>query len=438
MNRKTIQQLMSILLICGISFLSHKAAAEPLELLEGKVLLGAEARVRFEYFDDTDFTSADDQREFVLTRVRPYIELRPHQAVSIFFEPQFTGAWGESGLSLTSVNPGTDGTTAATSGALNDPALGVHQAYLAYQPVDWFWLKAGRQELIYGDELLLGAVAWHNVGRSFDALKLRFKTDPTWVDLFVSFLSDAESGQARGVPTGSLGDAYLFGLYSSTDFGPIMEAFDIYALYLFDDTSNPRPFNFATMGARLKSKPSSVDYRLEATGQFGKAVRSGLNANQRDWQANAELGYTLASLRSLRFAVEGFLASENYMQLFPTAHKWLGYLDLFSRRNVMGGILHISAKPSQRWFVKLDTHAIFRMKNSSGLFRLNGVTPIGATGPSASHFAGIESDLTLKFSPVELLSFQTGFSAFVPTGFIKTNVGSEVPLFGYLQGEVKF
>ncbi len=67
------------------------------------------------------------------------------------------------------------GSIAGTSGGLaNDLNLGLHQAYLEFS--HWIWNrlegKIGRQELNYGNQRLLGAVGWHNVGRSFDGGKL--------------------------------------------------------------------------------------------------------------------------------------------------------------------------------------------------------------------------------------------------------------------------
>lgn len=428
---------LGIALTCSCAFLfliSPNVEAKKLELADGKLLIGAQVRFRYEHFDDTDFVGANDRRDFVLTRIRPDVEYRPHEQIVLFFQPQFTAGWGETGLSQSSVNAATDGSTAATSGALDDPDLGVHQGYLIYAPSDWFAMKLGRQELIYGDHLLVGNVDWNNVARSFDAAKLIFTHDQGWVDLFWSLLSDAESGQARGVATGSSGDAHFMGVYSSLDFGRFLRALDLYALYRLDMTASPDPHNYVTAGLRIQSKPNNWDYRIEGTGQFGKQT----GANQRDWQFDVEGGVTFESLYQFRIGLEGFISSLNYNQLFPTAHKWLGFIDLFGRRNIMGGVLHLSAKPAPKWLLKLDAHTMFRAKTSAGLFRLNGVTPIGAVGPSSSHFAGEEIDLTAVYKPLDLLSFKAGFSVFLPAGFIKSNVGSELPLFGYLQTKVAF
>ena len=45
-------------------------------------------------------------------------------------------------------------------------------------------LKVGRQELSYGDERLVGAFDWNNIGRVFDAAKLRWQNPWFGADFF--------------------------------------------------------------------------------------------------------------------------------------------------------------------------------------------------------------------------------------------------------------
>src|SRR6185295_11046498 len=47
-------------------------------------------------------------------------------------------------------------------------------------------LKVGRQELSYGDERLVGAFAWNNIGRVFDAAKVRWQNAWFGADFFTS------------------------------------------------------------------------------------------------------------------------------------------------------------------------------------------------------------------------------------------------------------
>ena len=49
--------------------------------------------------------------------------------------------------------------------------------------------------------------------------------------------------------------------------------------------------------------------------------------------------------------------SEAWNQLFPTAHKFLGLMDVFgARANAISGVLHLSAKATKALTSKLDGH----------------------------------------------------------------------------------
>src|SRR5690606_22845165 len=67
-------------------------------------------------------------------------------------------------------------------------------------------LRLGRQELAYGNERLVGAVGWSNVGRSFDAALLRLRDDRVAADLFAAQLVS---------PAVYDGAQHLVGLYTT-------------------------------------------------------------------------------------------------------------------------------------------------------------------------------------------------------------------------------
>src|SRR6185295_1993964 len=75
-------------------------------------------------------------------------------------------------------------------------ALDLHQAYVILGNHKEFPVshKVGRQEFIYGDERLIGAFGWNNVGRVFDAAKLRWQNSLFGVDAFTSRVVIPEDG----------------------------------------------------------------------------------------------------------------------------------------------------------------------------------------------------------------------------------------------------
>ena len=82
--------------------------------------------------------------------------------------------------------PGTGG----RSGPEQDGPVDLHQAYVTVGNHKEFPspLKVGRRELSYGDERLVGAFAWNNIGRVFDAVKLRWQNSWFAADAFTSKL----------------------------------------------------------------------------------------------------------------------------------------------------------------------------------------------------------------------------------------------------------
>ncbi|MBF0106899.1 MAG: alginate export family protein [Deltaproteobacteria bacterium] len=434
-----MQKITTLLCVVCLALVAQSAVAG-FKLADDKITIGLNARIRYEFFNNTDFTTTtNDTRDYFLTRLRPTFSFLPHEQVEVVFEPQFTGGWGEIlGTSQTSVNAAS---AASSSGNLDDPTLGVHQGYLKYKPTDWYEMTLGRQVLAYGDQVLIGAVDWNNTGRSFDAFKSRFSGENFWIDAVYTLLSDTESSAGRGACAApcTFGDHHFGGVYASINAAEWLKELDFYAFYRFDSVGQPpRAHNYAIAGTRLKGATGIFDYRFETTAEYGKSTISGANNNQRDWQTDAELGVTFKEAANFRIGVEALAASKNFIQMFPTAHKWLGYVDLFGRRNIMSGVLRLSAKPSEKWLMTLDAHTIMRYSNTLGLYALNGTTAIGAVGTSTSKFGGEEIDLTASFKPLDILSFDMGLGTFLPMGFVKTNVGNDPTLFGYLQTGVRF
>ncbi|MBI1955771.1 MAG: alginate export family protein, partial [Acidobacteria bacterium] len=156
-----------------------------------RVAWGAEIRLRPE--SRSDFSEKNALNNFILQRIRLNARLRLTDAVTGLAQLQDSRLWGQE-ISPTS----------------NESNMDLHQAYLQ---VDRFLaphlsLRLGRQELIYGNERLVGAFNWDNVGRSFDAVKLAY-AEPQWTtDFFFSRLNDRRNA-GRGD-----GSQDLLGLYT--------------------------------------------------------------------------------------------------------------------------------------------------------------------------------------------------------------------------------
>jgi hypothetical protein len=119
-----------------------------------------------------------------------------------------------------------------------------------------------------------------------------------------------------------------------------------------------------------------VDYRAEAGVQFGsKPVVPTLAALTPDsrsklgYQLDAEVG--VSPIKPLRIGVEGAFASgddlgtgdkdEGYNELFPTAHKVLGLMDVIGpRTNILTAVLHLKYAIVEPLTLSVDGHFFSR------------------------------------------------------------------------------
>lgn len=109
-------------------------------------------RVRSEV-DMRDFNHRTAANTYTLLRTRLGFEAIPLENVRVFIQARDSRVFGEEPHTLA-----------------NFRNLDLHQGYVEIKKLftDELTLRLGRQELAYANERLIGAVGWHNVGRSFD------------------------------------------------------------------------------------------------------------------------------------------------------------------------------------------------------------------------------------------------------------------------------
>src|SRR5688572_10297136 len=230
-----------------------KPVEEPLlSFFGGKVVFDVQERVRWE-IRENNFDFNDDIRSltddnWVLQRFRLGLMLKPTDWLKIYAQTQDSREW----LSDRADIPG-------LLGAEGDDPFDLRQAYIEIgntKEIPW-GIKVGRQILSYGDERLIGAFDWNNIGRTFDAVKLSYKTPTWWVDAFASTVavphregynqSDLFSGNETER------EQVFSGIYFSTT-ALEFQTTDLYALHLHEELALTST-NFVTLGMRLKSKP---------------------------------------------------------------------------------------------------------------------------------------------------------------------------------------
>jgi hypothetical protein len=384
-------------------------------------------------------------------------------------------------------------------GAEGDDTFDLRQAYIEIaNPAECPWgVKIGRQELSYGDERLVGAFDWNNFSRTFDAVKLRYDDKPRkfWVDAFGARVVNIQEFGPRGNYgtqfNSSDGNDNFAGLYAGTS-RLSFQTTEAYWFYRNKSDNNPRYVDNATptantaraydikqeiytVGLRMKSTPGQLqgfDYELEGAYQWGRdggrmtnsfPNAGGVMLDHHAFAVEAKAGYSWTNCpMTPRIGMEYDVASgdksqndnsdESFLNLFPTNHKFYGYMDLFAWKNLHDVSGQLKFTPYQdkqaAWknvTVQIDYHAFWLYTNEDAWYRANGVATIrtpNAAGRNADTFVGSELDLTVGYAPLKWVKLQAGYSHFFAGGYVRDTAagaaGGDDANFGYLQTVISF
>ena len=367
----------------------------------------------------------------------------------------------------------------------SDGPVDLHQAFLTWGNLKEFpvTLKVGRQEFSYGDERVIGAFGWSQVGRVFDAAKLRWQNSWFGVDAFSGRVVVPDDNNFN-----TSNDYEQFsGLYFNTakvpknglEFYLLARNVSPQAITLFSPAITPSPYNptardVYTVGTRLKSATNAwghFDYTVEAMGQFGNWKRSntGIRPNERDehraYAGSGNLGYTFADTAGKpRLAVEySYGSGDNdpndgqhgtFDNLFPTNHKFYGYQDLASLQNLSDLRLISTIKPHPRLSLALEGHLFWLASTSDRFYNVGGVARAGTgttgnpgsgTGyglnPTYGSFVGSELDLIAGFSLNKAAQLEAGYAHFFRGDYITDTfhiAGSQDADWLYAQLQLRF
>lgn len=371
--------------------------------------------------EDHQYTDLARVRSFGILRARMEFAIKPpEEDWSVFIQPQFSKVYGERYFSGTST---TANQAVNSSGNTADTPVMFHQAFFNYKPTKQLQFNVGREELSYGNELILGKLNWGNVGRSFDTIRMKYSNDYLWSDLFVAKVVDTNTNIATAQ---NRGDRDLYGSYSSTTKLPFIDTADFYFLYLKDRdvTSN---YNIFTAGTRLLTKVKKADFRVEANRQSVDTESS---------QIDGEIGFTFDEQKKFRMAVAGMIAEADYEHYYPGWHGWLGYADLLGRKNIKSAIIHTSYQATEKLNLLLSAHRFWRVDTNAPAYKTNTAGNWG-TKSNASDL-GTEIDLTVAYKIEKGPQIRAGVSHYFLGQYFTDQYINKNPWFSYLEMEVRF
>ncbi len=341
---------------------------------------------------------------------------------------------------------GQNGTGADLSGTLNNGLnVDVHQAYLW---VNHLWsgglgLQAGRFEVNLGSQRVFGAVGWQNVGRSWEGLHT------WWSGKSVAVHGYWLKRRELNSPTENNDFTIVGGNLAAPEIG--------LQVFVFLENDNNRfvageitpvdALNRVSAGLYAKRTFGAVDIEANGVYQFGtqrivdpQAIP--LMAGEQDiaaFLATFEIGVTVAPEAKARLAAAVDFASGDddptdnefsaYNNLYYTGHKFRGFMDYFLASNPEGLIdliLRGSVAPAPKWMLKTDLHLFQTVED---------YTVSGSTETSTS--VGTEIDITLVTTSIPGFTWQTGFSAFLPSEDF-AGPDADPGIWVYLMGIVSF
>jgi len=397
-------------------------------------VISGEIRVRPEYRQNFDLDGTKDDRDFAtLSRIRLAVSVLPVKDLTALVQIEDSRQWGSEASTIA-----------------NEKNIDLHQGYLKAEhllsdsfPVS---IQAGRFEMIYGDERLIGNFGWNNVGQSFDGGRASFSLASAGsIDLFTVKIH--ESPLRKGDPE----DADLQGIYYRRPADGAVPALDLYLLRSADDRINPSELpgqsgrtDIRTLGGRIAGTWSGFTAKFEAAAQTGDKNGDAHRASA--FAAYVEQAFPVAGSSSgigLGYVAasgdaEADGKSREFDNLYPTNHPLYGYMDLFGWRNVRNPYVRLWTKLMAGAAVTLDLHRFDLAEEKGAWKNALGVT-LGrdATGKSGSH-VGDEVDFVVTFPIKQKLSAQVGVARFWPGELARSVRGRDKQNWAYLMLTLPF
>ncbi|MBC8166468.1 MAG: alginate export family protein [Bryobacteraceae bacterium] len=430
--------LLAAMVIGGVSLL--RAAEAPLPKAPDSPLadvnaqlpawlrFSGELRARGEGFLSNRFVNGNDDL-YLLQRVRLALDVRLSPWLRFYVQGQ------DSRVSFTD--------RVAAAPPLQDSA-DLRQAYVQFGSREsrWLDLTAGRQELAFGEERLVGGGNWGNVARSFDALKLGLHHRKTRVDIFASSVVTARDHRFDRHIAGD----NLHGIYGQLGSWIPQSTIEPYLLWrlapsVLSETKGPGRLDTKTLGLRWAGQvPGKSEYAFEAAAQTG----SWGSDTMRAWAVFGRFGHEFSGLGfNPRLRLELNRASGDHRPddghhgtfdvLYPTPHDKYGLTDQVGWKNInhIGFIAEI--KPRASLVLQSRAHDWWLASARDGLYNAGGTLLVrDTTGRSGSH-VGKELDFQVIWSPNKHVGIAGGLGHLFPGEFLTRTTPGRGYTFPYVQ-----
>jgi hypothetical protein len=305
------------------------------------------------------------------------------------------------------------------------------------------YLRAGRQEMLYGSQRLISPLEWANTRRTFQGVKGFYLGEKWDLDLFWVQPVRVNRNEFDSVDN----NQNFFGAWATRKVRR-GTALDLYYLYL--DNTNPSAVGqggvlggqyIHTLGTRYSGDRNNWLYDVELMFQFGTfsnqdkvaaSTPAGLGYHFKDctWNPQLWVYYDWASGDSN--PGQGG-TNTTFNPLYPFGHYYFGYLDLVGRQNIQDVYTQLVFFPENWLTCLVQYHNFWLASSRDALFNAAGVPLRQAPLGGAGNYVGNEIDLLLSAQLTTHTNFTIGWSKLFAGEFIK-NTGPDVsPELLYIQ-----
>ena len=362
---------------------------------QGKLDIGGQYRLRYHNEHNMrgfGLTGRDDQ--FLLDRTRVYADYKINKRARVFAEFLDAGSSHENFAPRINEVQRFDAQNLFADLALVDSDLGK------------LTLRAGRQELLFGSQRLIAPLDWANNRRRFDGTRFIWDSENGTTD-FLLFRPENINFTQFDSPNQNQA---LWGVYH-TDKSLENGTIDTYYLG-FEDTSVN--LHVHTLGTAFKGEVDGMLWDEEFGYQLGKnSDGSDISAYSLTFGLGAKSSGTMKPTLWLYYdwASGDDSVNNGWNHLFPLGHKYLGYMDLFGRRNIHDLNSILTFNPTEKFSVLAWYHYFCLANGAQGPYNVTN-TPFNAGGTVGSRDLGHEIDLLGTYKVNARSNLVLGYSHF--------------------------
>lgn len=378
--------------------------------VKAQLAIDAELRPRFEYRHGfkTLFPNNEDPAVFVSQRTRLNTNYEIDR-LSFYLSLQDVRIWGD----VPQLN------------SSDKNGVGIHQAWGKIKLDPTFFLKVGRQEIIYDDHRIFGDVGWAQQARSHDAARVEYNNAGLKIDLGFAFNQSDENltGNTLTTPGTYKSIQYLWAHNEWNKFSASFLFLNNGLQFIDDINSNNNQTRYSqTLGTHLNYKANNLKLTSNLYYQFGKDIANNdLNA----YLISLEGNYKIAAKSTLGLGVELISGNDNgspsnqenkaFTPLYGTNHKFNGLMDYFYVGNHTNsvGLLDIYANAK----VALN-------EKSNVNIALHNFSAAAEIGPNSEKQLGTELDIVYAYKLQKEIGISGGYSHLFASQGIETIKGN--------------